>query len=367
MSQTSLRFEQLDLLSRRPGVDMRQTLLRVATDLYCDVPGHGPADRERFATLALSLLDFADAPTRKIIAEKLAARTDAPPELMQRLRADADITVGACVVAAAALDEQALGDVAVQGGAAEAVAVARRHDLTPALVSLLAAHPSRAVVEELLDNHSAPLAGDTLTRVIARARRESALAPLLFARGNIAAALLAPLYMLAPEGLRGEIRDALEEAALPAQPPIATEWMAGFDAAVVAADRDAARTVLGSALRIGDEAAAALIDDPTGEVLAMAFAALGLKTAPAIAALIILGAPQVRLSYERVRAAAAVHEAISRKAARAIIHAATGAGSAPAVEHEPHMDASGAPQRGIAARAVMRPAHARQQIGQRKA
>jgi uncharacterized protein (DUF2336 family) len=367
MSQTPLRLEQLDLLSRRPGVDMRQTLLRVATDLYCDVPGHGPADRERFASLALSLLDFADAATRKAIAGKLAPRADAPPELMRRLRADADVTVGASVVATAALDEEALGDVAVQGGAAEAVAVARRRDLTPVLISLLAAHPSRAVVEELLDNPAAPIAGDTLIRLIARARCQTALAPLLFGRPGIAPALFAPLYMLAPDGLRAEIRAALEEATLPVQPPIATEWMAGFDAAVVAADRTAARGVLGSALRIGDEAAANLIDDPTGEVLAMAFAALGLKTAPAVAALIILGTDAVRLSYARICAAAAVHEAISRKAARAIIQAATGAGTAPAVEHEPHMDASGTPQRGVAARAVARPAHARQPASQRKA
>jgi hypothetical protein len=72
-------------LGNRTGVDIRPTLLRVVTDLYVQKPKHTEAEERQFTALALRLIESVDAPTRAIVAEKLAAYPMAPAAVRQRL------------------------------------------------------------------------------------------------------------------------------------------------------------------------------------------------------------------------------------------------------------------------------------------
>lgn len=75
-------------LSRRHGIDIKPTLLRVMTDFYVQKPDH-PAEEERqFSELALMLIDVVDANTRSTIARTLSSYPAAPAVVMRRLSAE---------------------------------------------------------------------------------------------------------------------------------------------------------------------------------------------------------------------------------------------------------------------------------------
>jgi uncharacterized protein (DUF2336 family) len=57
-------FDGLMTLSRREGVDIRPTLLRVLTDLYVQTPNHTRDEERQFAELASRLIDEVDDATR---------------------------------------------------------------------------------------------------------------------------------------------------------------------------------------------------------------------------------------------------------------------------------------------------------------
>ena len=63
-SQNFFGFDGLTDLSRRSGIDMRPTLLRVLTDLYVHRLSHSADEERHYTELALRLLDAADFSTR---------------------------------------------------------------------------------------------------------------------------------------------------------------------------------------------------------------------------------------------------------------------------------------------------------------
>jgi hypothetical protein len=75
-------------LSKRTGVDIRPTLLRVITDLYVRKPTHSEKKETEYTRMALRLLDHVDAKTRAMIAGKIAGYPNAPAAVRQRLLKD---------------------------------------------------------------------------------------------------------------------------------------------------------------------------------------------------------------------------------------------------------------------------------------
>jgi hypothetical protein len=75
-------------LSKRSGVDIRPTLLRVITDLYVRKPTHSEKEEAEYTRMALRLLDHVDAKTRAMIAAKIAGYPNAPAAVRQRLLKD---------------------------------------------------------------------------------------------------------------------------------------------------------------------------------------------------------------------------------------------------------------------------------------
>jgi hypothetical protein len=72
-------------LACRDGVDIRPTLLRVLTDLYVQKAAHSAEEETQYVELALGLIGTVDAPTRHIVAARLAAYPDAPAAVMAKI------------------------------------------------------------------------------------------------------------------------------------------------------------------------------------------------------------------------------------------------------------------------------------------
>jgi hypothetical protein len=78
-------FDGLMTLSRREGVDIRPTLLRVLTDLYVQNSVHSDNEARQFVELTSRLIDQVDDATRAAIRARLAIYPATPPEIAGKL------------------------------------------------------------------------------------------------------------------------------------------------------------------------------------------------------------------------------------------------------------------------------------------
>jgi hypothetical protein len=78
-------FDGLMSLSRREGVDVRPTLLRVLTDLYVQASTHSDDEQRQFVELATRLIDQVDDATRAAVKARLAVYPATPAPIMQKL------------------------------------------------------------------------------------------------------------------------------------------------------------------------------------------------------------------------------------------------------------------------------------------
>jgi Uncharacterised protein conserved in bacteria (DUF2336) len=85
---TPLMFPGLDglmTLSRREGVDIRPTLLRVLTDLYVQARTHSEEEARQFIELTSRLIDQVDDATRAAVRARLAIYPGTPHEVLKKL------------------------------------------------------------------------------------------------------------------------------------------------------------------------------------------------------------------------------------------------------------------------------------------
>jgi Uncharacterised protein conserved in bacteria (DUF2336) len=78
-------FDGLMTLSRREGVDIRPTLLRVLTDLYVQARAHTSDEERQFVELTSRLIDQVDDATRAAVRSRLAIYPGAPAEVLNKL------------------------------------------------------------------------------------------------------------------------------------------------------------------------------------------------------------------------------------------------------------------------------------------
>lgn len=78
-------FDGLMTLSRREGVDIRPTLLRVLTDLYVQASAHSADEERQFVELTSRLIDQVDDATRAAVRARLSVYPGTPFEIMNKL------------------------------------------------------------------------------------------------------------------------------------------------------------------------------------------------------------------------------------------------------------------------------------------
>jgi len=78
-------FDGLMTLSRREGVDIRPTLLRVLTDLYVQADAHSTEEARQFVELTSRLIDEVDDATRGAVRARLAIYPGTPTEVLRKL------------------------------------------------------------------------------------------------------------------------------------------------------------------------------------------------------------------------------------------------------------------------------------------
>ena len=78
-------FDGLMTLSRREGVDIRPTLLRVLTDLYVQARAHSSDEERQFVELTSRLIDQVDDATRAAVRARLSIYPGTPAAILRKL------------------------------------------------------------------------------------------------------------------------------------------------------------------------------------------------------------------------------------------------------------------------------------------
>ncbi len=78
-------FDGLMTLSRREGVDIRPTLLRVLTDLYVQTSAHTEDEERQFVELTSRLIDQVDDATRAVVRARLSIYPGTPAAIVKKL------------------------------------------------------------------------------------------------------------------------------------------------------------------------------------------------------------------------------------------------------------------------------------------
>src|SRR5262245_52817894 len=93
-SQNFFSLDGLTDLSKRSGIDMRPTLLRVLTDLYVHRLSHSADEERHYTELSLRMLDAVDVPTRVAVAKRFAHYQRPPLRVLQWLARDLPMVAG---------------------------------------------------------------------------------------------------------------------------------------------------------------------------------------------------------------------------------------------------------------------------------
>ncbi len=269
------RFDVVAALGTRAGVDMRPTLLRMATDLYVQKLTHSAEEESRYTELALRLLDAVDAPTRKLVASRLSRHLSPPIAVLRRLVGD----LPEIAEIASPLRPRPSPPPAVERDPAPA---------SPA-ASLPAWEPAASSVDT-------PRSLDTTTAAHLNA--------LFFAAdAEERRLILCNLEIVAP--LPSARPDAAREAGLGER----------LEAAALARKHEDFAQLLSRALRIPRAQARHILRDELGEPLVVAGKALGIAR-EVLYRILLFANPSVGHSVERVHALATLYDEITPQAAQ---------------------------------------------------
>ena len=361
MSDDLLPTETLERLSRQEGVDTRPVLIRVLTDLFVQKDVHTPDEVARYEELVSGLLDVVNIDARASVARRLADEPRAPSRIVARLIAD-DVAVSTPILSRfPAIPRETLLAIALDGGPAEASAVASRLDVDVDLIRILARHSDDLVVETLAANAAARFSDHVLSALVERAGRAIGVAAALLRRTDIDPAALAPLYLEADPDLRAKIRAALEEKPLRSAATRPTRDLEALDAALLIAATETGKggliaEALGNSLSLRPDDAARLSTEPSGEPFVLMLRAAGVDS-DLVARALLVAQPEIAVSVVRFFHLIEIAENISRATAGAIVTALVGDGARAArpVRYEPALDPSGVMERAGAARTTAAP------------
>ena len=319
-------LERLVKLGQTPEVDIRPVLLRVLVDLFVCKEHHAQADLDQFEDMMQHLLDDADADVRLIVAEKLALHAATPRSLLDRFLGYGG-TIAVPVLEHAAVDEETLLGVANWGLTAAARAIAGRGDLDLPIAAALAERPEPEILRALARNAAAPIDRSAFQYLVRRSRDDEELARALLARDGYPADRAA-MFLVANSEQRAAImlsarrEDLSPESRRMRLGPEETAALTGVERAILSPDRDGFDTALAVALRKPLSDVWRLIDDPKGEPLALALAAIG-ASAELAARVFILSGPAIGHSVMAVRMLTTLVETMPRHTASRLIAAMT--------------------------------------------
>lgn len=266
-------FDGLMALSRREGVDIRPTLLRVLTDLYVQTNVHSADEQRQFVELTSRLIDQVDDCTRAAVRARLSIYPHTPTEILQRLALRS-------------------------GGAAQPAPLAPAIETAPP-----AAAATREPTEAQQRASGLPMQPDDAAQV----------SKMFFAASNSERALI--LHNLSDTPLRAAART---------YGPLAQKAIEALEMAAFAEDAENFTREIGDVLLLPAAIAQQVVNDPGGEPLACALKALGMP-GPAFERVTMFLDPALGAVVSRVYRLSRLYDTLSERSALIMVAAWRGA------------------------------------------
>lgn len=202
----SASLERLVAIAAEPSSERRRELLREVTDLFLASPdSYNSRENTYFGEIMGKVAFDLEQQIREELAEKLAAESAAPPDLIRQLAQD-DIAVARPVLEQSpVLEEQDLIDVAAKHGQGHLLAITKRPDITQAVSEVLVERGDDNVVEGLIGNDKAQLSRKTMEVVVHRAQTSERLQAPLVHRADLPKELMGELVEHVSNELRQKI------------------------------------------------------------------------------------------------------------------------------------------------------------------
>lgn len=272
-------FDGLLNLSRREGVDIRPTLLRVLTDLYVQAGAHSADEVRQFIELTSRLIDEVDDATRAAVRARLAVYPGTPEEVLRKL-----------------------GVRAVN------------HDLPV----------PRA--EEILPSSPAPAPPRPPAEMQVRTKNNLSMQPK-------DAAEIHELFFRASGSERVSILHSLADTPLKAAPRIPEKLtkraLETLEMAAFAADVESFKLEVSESLILPTRLAAEIVDDAGGEPLAVAMRALAMPS-PVFQRVLLFLKPEIGTSVHMVYRLSRLYDRLGERSALVMLAAWRGATTATA-------------------------------------
>jgi uncharacterized protein (DUF2336 family) len=273
-------FDGLMSLSRREGVDIRPTLLRVLTDLYVQASTHSEEEARQFVELTSRLIDQVDDATRAAVRARLALYPATPAPVMKHLGLKP------------LLPDQRLP-------------LAREIPVIPETIA-------------------APALGKSPSEARLRIASNLSMQP-------TEAAEVSALFFGASSAERALILHNLAETPLKASPRIpafrATRAIEALEMAAFVADVENFTLELGETLILPWKTAAQVVNDPTGEPLACAAKALGMPS-PVFQRVLLFLKPEIGTSVHTVYRLSRLYDTLNERSTLIMLAAWRGAAMA---------------------------------------
>lgn len=256
----------LDLTLAREAA-RRPTLVRVLADGFAR--DAGPRTREevrQFAELMTHLLPQVDVFTRATVAQRIAARADAPLEVVGQLALDEEPVAELVVATAPRLPDDVLSRLAARAEGPTAQALVRRTDITEAQRRILA---GRGVIEAPSARRDAP--------AVAAPPAAPSPAPAATPSPEAPRSRRPPAFLDASSEGRRHLLAALAREAIPVHvTPAPPDTVKALVRLAVLRRADAFANALSEILGVTPAFVARLAADRTGEGLVVAFKVMGL-------------------------------------------------------------------------------------------
>ncbi len=328
------RLRELAASSDSKPAEMRPVLLRVITDLFTLHLLHTSDELRLYEEMAGKLIAGADESALTHVARKLSRCLDAPPAVLERIRARGGQPARELLRNSPLIERRDLREIAASGACDQACAVAGRDDLDHETARILAARPEREILRALAANPKAPLGSQDIRLLAARGRSDPELAGALLGRGEPTIDAL-PLFSFAgPPERAALLLLALEANLIHAgrpepESPLDAETAERVEAAALDGKRGAFAKILAERLPCDQVLARRIVDDEPGDTLALAFVALGLPREDC--ARILLGAfPRIGESREAFDRVMRLVRTVPRRVALRMIEAMAGPSGAQA-------------------------------------
>ena len=328
---------------------MKPVLLRVLTDLFVTTEAHSRDEMLQFEDIAGLLCEQVDRDTATIVACKLAEYPHTPLRVGQALVRRGDDASRIVLADAAWLPRSFAKLAAASGERLMAAAVAARADLDEDILATLLNRDDPLFDVTISANISIQLSPAVTEELLSRGRREPAIARALLLRPDLTGAERAVLFLQAERAERARIIEDVEQLANLAgnakrRRNAPADLIVTLETAAMVGDHESFASLLALGLGSSPEATKQLIDERSGEPLALAYVALGIPE-DAATRLFMFRDPQIGHSSERVHALANLTRDISPGAAERIVAAMLGheLPLRPAAGHAPvYEDAAGA-------------------------